>query len=90
MQNHYGVLYIVDDEPSDGPSGYFLVTGFSSVELFRQLGSIKLNAHVLIKVVGAADVASNGMTLCLYYEQHTCTCILRPHVQCTCNSIQIH
>ena len=39
-----------DDEPVDGPSCYILLTGFTSVSIYKELASLKLNATALVKI----------------------------------------
>ena len=50
-----------DDEPDPGPSCYVILTGFSSLELFQHLESIKLRVHILFQVLDE-DVSSNAQT----------------------------
>ena len=39
-----------DDEPVDGPSCYILLTGFTSVNLCKELPSLKLNITAVVKI----------------------------------------
>ena len=45
---------IADDEPTDGPTCYFIMTGFTSLDLLEQLAPVGLTAHVLINVLGGS------------------------------------
>lgn len=51
-----------DDEPTDGPSCYFLLTGFTSADFFKHLSQVKVAAHALVSVVGSEDFTTKQGT----------------------------
>ena len=57
-----------DDEPSDGPDYYYVLSGFSSLELFSELESLGIKANALFKVF-------NNLYYCEQYTvPYVCTC----------------
>lgn len=70
----YVFSIFLDDEPADGPSCYFLLTGFTCAKFFQELSSVKLKAHALVKVVGHGICASQGT--CMYIYVHMSAIIL--------------
>ena len=49
----------LDDEPEGGPSCYFILTGFNSTEMFKQLAQVQLKADALIRIVSSNDPIPN-------------------------------
>ena len=46
----------IDDEPPDGPSRFFILTGFTSLEFLQHLPTVGLTAHMLVKASGSQPV----------------------------------
>ena len=55
-----------DDEPAGGPSCYFLLTGFTSAEVFQHLTAVKLTAHALVKVKGQEETLQSASEYIVY------------------------
>lgn len=55
---------IADDEPDDGPTCYIIMTGFTSLDLLKQMSPVGLTAHVLMNITGGSvppiDHQTNG------------------------------
>lgn len=45
---------IADDEPDDGPTCYIIMTGFTSLDLLKQMSPVGLTAHVLMNITGGS------------------------------------
>lgn len=50
----------VDDEPDPGPNCFVILTGFSSLELFKHLGSIKLRVNALFRVLDNDNISEKS------------------------------
>ena len=58
-----------DDEPVDGPTCYFIMTGFSSLDVLRELAPVGITAHVLMKITGGTappETQTNGVYFYAY------------------------
>lgn len=78
-----------DDEPPDGPSRFFILTGFTSLEFLQHLPTVGLTAHMLVKATGSQPVPFNGGKYMYMYHWHA----IRTHTYiCTkCHvSVYVH
>lgn len=64
---YFHILGLTDDEPAEGPTCYFIMTGFTSLDVLEQLSPVGLTAHVLMNVKGGTapppplpDTETNG------------------------------
>ena len=43
--------YHIDDEPTDGPDAYFILTGFDDADVIEQLDSINVSVMLMVKLL---------------------------------------